>query len=198
MTGTLEVVVVRMTTPSRFLFFSEVVPVLAGAGPVPRRVQDPPVHVRWRLAGSNQRFTGMAAAVLPGLAAAVADVEDLRARLHLLSGEVDVVAPGRWTWILRRPDGQASVHAPRLYSRRVDCRRSLELFVAQVPTAARDTTLRLPGKRQVRPRRPTAPPDSHPDVRTDPATDTDAVSGGPSEQRSDRTTEPGRYRRRSC
>jgi len=96
-TGTLEVVVVRIATPSRFLFFSEVVPVLAGAGPVPRRPPDAPIPVRWRLAGSNQRFTGMAAAVLPGLAAAVADVEDLRAGLHLLSGEVDVVAPGRWT-----------------------------------------------------------------------------------------------------
>jgi len=71
------------------------------------------------------------------------------------------------------------VRATRLYRRRVDCRRSLELFVAQVPTAARDTTLRLPGKRQVRPHRAAAPPDSHPDGRTDTATDTDAVSGGP-------------------
>lgn len=166
----------RVATPSRFLFFTEVVPVDAGSGPALRRRPDVPLPVRWRLAGSNQRFTGVAAAALPDLASALADVEELRAGLHLVSGEVCAVGPGRWTWTLRRPDGHPLARAPRLYGRRVDCRRSLELFVAQVPTAGRDRTLRLPGQRQVRPRRPTAPAatdlDTHTDTDTDTAIDT--------------------------
>lgn len=176
MTGALEVVAVRIATPSRFLFFVEAVSVLAGAGPVDRRVEDTEPLVRWRLAGSNQRFTGVAATAVPGLAASLAEVDDLRAGLRLLAGEVGAVAPGRWTWTLHRPDGPALVRAPRLYGRRVDCRRSLDLFLAQVPTAGRDATLRQPGQRQVRPRR--APGSAPPDAGTGPVRPADTSTGG--------------------
>lgn len=175
MTGALEVAAVRIATPSRFLFFIEVMSVLAGTGPVERRVEDTAPLVRWRLAGSNQRFTGVAATAVPGLAASLAEVDDLRAGLRLLAGEVGAVAPGRWTWTLHRPDGPALVRAPRLYGRRVDCRRSLDLFVAQVPTAGRDATLRQPGQRQVRRRLPGSAP---PDAGTGPGRTADTSTGG--------------------
>jgi len=157
---------------SRFLYFVEPTPIVSGGTPDARVGRDGAPLIRWRLAGSNQRFTGMAAVAVPGLAAAQREVAELRRTVGLLCAEVVTIGPGSSTWVVRRPDGSAVVRAPRAYARRVDSHRALARFVAQVPTAGEDPAVRQPGRRQPRARGTDGTPDraSGDQARADPQT----------------------------
>ena len=105
-------------------------------------------RVRWRLLGGNNRVLGISVRMFADHAAALADVEHVRASLPTAAFEFDHVHGGQWWWrmSLRGLDIAQSAHG---FARRVDASIASDRFGKSVVDADTDLPLVVfqPGRR---------------------------------------------------
>lgn len=116
---------------ARFVFVAE------SAQPPSRRARldtDDSLRVWWRLLAANNRVLGRSARTFASIAACRAGAGELRARIDDVVGAFSTDARGHWAWTAAIDDvvvGQ-SAHP---YLRRIDCVRTLTLFLAGAAVA---------------------------------------------------------------
>jgi hypothetical protein len=94
----------------------------------------------WRLVGSNNRALAHSAAGFDTAALAFSDIADLLVSHPHAHTELANTAGRSWSWRLLI-DGQPRAISAAMYSRRIECLKSLERFrtaaiVAEIPTEA--------------------------------------------------------------
>ena len=104
--------------------------------------------VRWRLLGGNNRVLGVSASASDDHGAALAEIAEVRTRIHGAELHIEHVHSGQWWWWMNI-DGRKLVLSAHGFARRVDAQLSSRRFSARVPQAESDLALVVfqPGRR---------------------------------------------------
>jgi hypothetical protein len=106
------------------------------------------LRVRWRLLGGNNRVLGVSARDLVDHAAALAEVEAVRAGVGAAEFGLERIPSGLWWWRMRL-SGKDFARSAHGFARRVDATLACQRFQVRAPGATTDLTLVVfaPGRR---------------------------------------------------